>query len=253
MRQREKDYIERKAPGFVEPTPEQVEFSRNYWQKVFSEPEKKPALLMSRSTACEMDYEVARRKLWEILEERAVQISQIKNEDFRWIFDASQVSTIRNVIRYFINDRNCEWSLSKGLFIYGAPGTTKTELMECIEKFCERYKLTKSFKMCSLSDIYTKAKSNKDYDPITPNVQNDRCFDELGFYMGGVNRYGDQIDIDQSIIEQRYQRMRNYGQLTHFIANATPNELEPSFTPMVFDRLRAMCTSVHFTGKSKRQ
>jgi Cdc6-like AAA superfamily ATPase len=254
MRQREKDYLERKAPGAIEQTPEQIEFARQYWQRVFSEPQKNTGLSMSRNTNQELPFEDARKGFWSILQLRAAHIEVIDNTPFEWVFDDNQKGIVQNLIKYFINDASCIWPLTKGLFVYGAPGTGKTEIMTALSEFCWRREpqLTKYFKMCSLSQIYVDAKSNKESDPIQPNIQNDRCFDEFGRYTGAIMRYGDLLDITEAIIEQRYERARRYGQLTHFIANATPNELEGSFTPMVFDRLRSMCTSVHFSGTSKR-
>jgi hypothetical protein len=256
MRQREADYMNRASLGAVAQTPEQIEFTRQYWENVFNEPQKHVGeLVMTRSTNQEMSYEDARRSFWKILQNRAVQIEALEDTSFEWIFTPEQWKTVGNLVKYFINDPSCAWPLTKGLFIYGAPGTSKTELMEMLSEFTWRHQpkeLTKYFKMCNLSQIYVEAKATKDSDPIQPNIQNDRCFDEFGRYTGQILRYGDGLDINEAIIEQRYERNRRYGQLTHFIANATPNELEGSFTPMVFDRLRAMCTSVHFTGESKR-
>ena len=255
MRQREKDYMERKAVGASEATPEQIEFSRQYWEKVFSEPQKRTGdLLMTRNTNQEMSYEDARKAFWSILQLRAAHIEVLDNRPFSWDFDSEQAVIVQNLIKYFINDDSCKWPLTKGLFIYGAPGTGKTEIMTALSEFCWRQQpqLSKYFRMGSLSQIYVEAKANKESDPIQANVQNDRCFDEFGRYTGAIVRYGDSLDINEAIIEQRYERSRRYGQLTHFIANATPNELEGSFTPMVFDRLRSMCTSIHFTGTSKR-
>ena len=255
MRQREKEYMERNAPGFVEQTPEQIEFARAYWERVFSEPQRQSqGLAMARNTNQEMSYDAARKSFWAILQLRAAHIEVLENTPFEWQFDPEQADIVKNMLKYFINDPSCKWPLTKGLFVYGAPGTGKTEILTSLSEFCFRQQpeLTKSFKMCSLSQIYVEAKANKDRDPIQPNVQNDRCFDEFGRYTGHITRFGDTLDINEAIIEQRYERSRRYGQLTHFIANATPNELEGKFTPMIFDRLRSMCTSVHFSGSSKR-
>jgi DNA replication protein DnaC len=253
MRKREKEYLERKAPGATEPTQEQIEFARAYWDRVFSEPVRRTELMVSRSTKQVMSYEEARKKFWAILQIRAAHIEKMEDMQFEWVFDESQSLIIRDMLKYFINDPSSKYPLTKGLFIYGAPGTGKTEIVTALSKFCDTYEqITKGFKMRSMSDIYTRARADKDHDPITTNVQNDACFDEFGRYVGPVIRFGDPLDINEVIIEQRYARAKRYGQFTHFIANATPNELEGSFTPMVFDRLRSMCTSIHFTGKSKR-
>ncbi len=252
MRKREQDFKDR----HIKPqTPEQAEKTRQYWDNVFSAPQRQGGnLVMTRNTNQELPYEDARKKFWAILQLRAAKIEILENRPFAWTFDDEQKQILQNLLKYFINDPSCAWPLTKGLFIFGAPGTGKTEILTALSEFCWRQvpELTKYFKLCSLSEIYIQAKASKDSDPIQPNVQNDRCFDEFGRYTGAILRYGDPLDINEAIIEQRYTRYRRYGQLTHFIANATPNELEGSITPMIYDRLRSMCTSVHFPGTSKR-
>ncbi len=234
-------------------TPEQIQAEADYWQRVFTEPERSAALMVARRTVQEMDYETARKKVWALLQLRAAHIEQIENAPFSWQFDEEMKAHVRNMTRYFINDPDCEWPLTKGLFLFGMPGTGKTELMQVFARFCEENMLSKQFNYCNLSETYTRAKSDKDFDPITPNVQFDRAFDEFGRHVGPVLRFGEPLDINEAIIEQRYERQRRYGQLTHFIANVTPNDVENAFSPMIFDRVRSMCTGVSFTGKSKRR
>jgi hypothetical protein len=158
------------------------------------------------------------------------------------------------IIKYtdFINDPACEWPLTKGLFVYGMPGTGKTEVMQIFERFAALNSLPKAFSFTSMAEVYVKAKSDKGFDPVTPNIQLDRCFDEFGLHTGAVMTFGESLDINEAIIEARYKRFRQGGQLSHFISNMTTAEVQAAFSPMIFDRIRSMCTSVHFKGKSKR-
>ena len=227
---------------------------REYWHRVFSTPETKPVLAISRRTACEMEYETARKKVWALLQLRAAHIADLENNpEFRWVFSEEEKTILKNLVRYFINDPECQYQLSKGLFLYGAPGTGKTEIMQVMERFCRENELSKAFEFTSLSRVHIQAKAEKDFDPIVHNVQKDRCFDEFGRFVGPVIRFGESLDINEALIEMRYERFKRYGQLTHFIANTTPNELENAFSPMIFDRLRSMCTSIAFRGESKRK
>jgi hypothetical protein len=236
-------------------TAEQVAAAAEYRERLS---EDKPTYSgpIARPMKQEMDYDTARKKVWALFQLRAAHIDVLENRDegnhFNWIFDEDEKSRIRNITRYFINDPACVWPLTKGLFFYGMPGTGKTEIFQVMERFCRENELSKTFTLSSLSEIYQKAKADKNSDPVTTNVQYDRCFDELGRFVGPVISYGDPLDINEAIIEQRYARSRRYGQITHFIANATPNDLSEALTPMVFDRLRSMCTGIHFIGKSKR-
>lgn len=234
-------------------TPEEIESKKEYWAKVFAEKPAKPELLMCRSTAQEMEYEDARRKFWAIMQIRAAHIATLENNpQFEWVITPEFGAILKSLVKYFINDCTSKFPLTKGLFIFGENGTGKTETMQAFAAFAEKYNLSKRFVFGSMSEVYSKARADKDYDPITPNEQHDRCFDEFGRTVGPVMRFGDVLDINEAIIEARYNRFRRYGQITHFIANMAPNEAEAKLSPMIFDRLRSMCTSIEFPGKSKR-
>ncbi len=236
-------------------TPEQQAKAAEYWQRVFSDvAPAQTTLMVSRRTVQEMDYETARKKVWALLQLRAAHIADLENNpEFKWQFSDDDRANLQNIVRYFVNDPACAYPLTKGLFLYGAPGTGKTEIMKVMERFCRENSLTKAFEFTSLSGIHIQTKAEKDHDPITKNVQHDRCFDEFGRFVGPVIRYGESLDINEALIEMRYERFKRYGQLSHFIANTTPNEMKDAFSPMIFDRLRSMCTSIHFKGESKRK
>lgn len=252
LRERQQATGERRI--IYERSPEAQAAEVEYWRTVFSTEPRQNQLFVCRSTKQEMGYAEAKEKFWRVLLERAYQIRQIENNPaFSWLFSDDDKRIIQNLIRYFINDPACEYPLTKGVFIFSQNGTGKTEMMQALSRFTIEHDISKTFVFSSMSDEYTRAKSDKDYDPVAINAQFDRCFDEFGRYMGAVKRFGDDLDINEAIIEARYNRFRKYGQLTHFIANMTPNEAKETFTPMIFDRLRSMCTSVEFKGQSKRK
>lgn len=239
----------------AKPTAEQQANADEYWQRVFSDVAPvQTALMVSRRTVQEMGYDTARKKAVDLFNERGDQIVVLKNDpEFKWVFSDDDLNNLKNIVRYFVNDPACAYPLTKGLFLYGAPGTGKTEVIQVMERFCRENSLTKSFEFTSLSGVHIQMKAEKDYDPITKNVQHDRCFDEFFRFVGPVIRFGEGLDINEALIEMRYERFKRYGQLSHFIANTTPNEMKGAFSPMIFDRLRSMCTSIHFKGESKRK
>lgn len=247
--QRRKEYLERK--GLITQTPEQQQAEVEYWNKVFSS-EPKPRTFAPRVVRQEMEYDKARSIVRELFKDRAQEIAQIEDRPFKWDFSPELTANVQTLIKYFINDQTCPVSLSKGLFIYGPNGTTKTETMLIFERFCDQEKLTKAFRFDNLSKIHNDAKVSKDYDPITPNIQFNRCFDEFSRHTGPITRFGEQIDINEAILETRYDRFKRYGQTTHLICNAETHELKNVLSQMVFDRLRSMMTSIKFSGNSKR-
>lgn len=251
---------EQREAGDKYPAGEIGEAERAYWHNVFREPQRNAsALMVSKAAKQEMEYGEARKKVWNLMQLRAAHISDLENIEFEWEFDEEERARNANLVKYFINDASAvlpdgkPFPLSKGLFLFGAPGTGKTEIMRVFEKFCLDNDLSKQFRFTSMSEVYTKTRLSADYDPVKDNIQFDRAFDEFGRYVGSVMRFGEGIDVNESILEQRYERMKRYGQLTHLIANLTPNETESQFSPMIFDRVRSMCTGVYFKGKSKRK
>lgn len=209
-------------------------------------------------------FDAAKLTLKEIMRQRAGEMSELRKKPFQWQFERhvieidgesvviDEAETIRGLIRYFINDDSSPYPINKGLFVYGGVGSGKTEIMSCMGKMCERLDLKKAFVFCKMSDIYTKTRTDKEYDPIEPNVSGSRLFDEFARYTGPVLRFGEPIDINEAIIEQRYDRFVRYGQITHILTNTTPNALQEMISPMLFDRIREMCTSVFFPAKSRR-
>ena len=253
MRRAEAEYLNKRLQAGAATSPEAAEALQKYWQGVFAEKPAQVSLLMvTRRTAQEMDYDEARRKFWAILQMRAAHIAiNSRNPEFKWIFTEEEAAQIANLLRYFINDPSGQYPLTKGLFVYGAPGTGKTEIMQALSRFTQEYDLTKKFEFVSMSAVYDRAR--KGADEVSTQEQQDRCFDEFGRITGTVLQYGNPIDLNESVLEARYIRHQRYGQITHLVTNTTPNATKQMFTPALYDRIRVMCTGVLFSGASKRQ
>ena len=200
----------------------------------------------------EMAYSDARRKFYRILQMAEARIEILENKPgFKFIIDDHFKNILVNLVKYLINDPGCEWPLHRGLFFYGPTGNGKTILMESAEQFTRENNLSKRFEFASLTSIYDEARDHK-VNVVERYRQFNRAFDEFGRKTGTVNIMGNHVDINEALIEERYNRFRRYGQYTHFVSNMTPNEATPLFTEMVMDRLGAMCNSVQFIGESKR-
>src|SRR5690606_22240387 len=181
-------------------TQEQIAAECEYWNRVFAERTAKQEFFVTRQTNIEMEYEDARRRFWAIMQMRAAHIAQLENnQEFQWEVDEPLAVIIRSLVKYFINDKSGAYPLTKGLFIFGQNGTGKTEILTALARFCEQYDLGKKFVFCSMSEVYNRARADKDYDPIEENQQFDRCFDEFGRNVGPVIRFGDPLDINEAI------------------------------------------------------
>jgi len=222
-----------------------------YWNKVYSTTRREAK--NKRSYGQIMAYSEARKIVADLLNFRADEIEGISGAPFAWDIpkDSELAATIRGLIQYFINDPECPWPLNKGLLVYGLPGAGKTEMMRIMMSFCLMVDSPKKFSWSSMTNVYTLARTDKTYD-FMQAATFDRCLDEFLRHTGNVNYFGDQVDINEHLIETRYTRNRTYGQLTHFITNGDTNTVQELLSAPAFDRVRGMCTGVLFPGGSKR-
>jgi DNA replication protein DnaC len=209
-------------------------------------PERKQELAVKVVT-----YDVARKTVIEIMEERAYKKSQLTGRAFKYDFTGIG-DTIKDLIHYFIASPDGSLDLSKGLFLHGVPGTGKTEIMQIMKEMTDRVNLRSQFTIESLSIMYDRARGSETYNPLPDAIQLHKCFDEYGRHSGAVMRFGNPLNITEALIEQRYIRHEAGGQRTHFISNFTPEEAMSILSAPIKDRLKKMCQSVKFGEKSHR-
>jgi DNA replication protein DnaC len=234
---------------------EALEAERAYWDTVWNtEPRRLEGLRFGRAFEQEMSYDEARKRFWAAMQMQAAHVAMRENRpDFEYTIDADLARNLRAIVKWAINDPTGEIPITKGLFLFGQTGTGKSDMIEVLARFASTYSLAKQFTITQMSDVYTRAREDKDYQPVQDCLHGDRAFDEFGRHTGPVMRYGDPLDISEAVVEARYNRFKRYGQLSHFVANMTPNECSTVFSPVVFDRIRHMCHSIHFTGESRRR
>jgi len=233
------------------PTQEKTQEERDYWQYVYSTRKPTNKRLPAPLTQV-MAYEQARTHMGEIMQERAAHLSQVYGRTFKWAWTQEQKQVIQQLLEWAINDEDSSIPLQRGVFLYGSVGTGKSEIMQMLQVFCERHNENKHFEITNISEMYTDARMSKDYD-MRGAITLSRCFDEFGRQSGSVMLFGNAVDVNEAIIEQRYNRMNAYGQITHFVSNATPDDIRQIISPMAFDRLRSMCTPLLMPGISHRQ
>lgn len=230
-----------------DPTPEQAERLRKYWEIVNSAVPRPSVLNVVRSTAPEkIKYQEARSKVWRMLCDRSEQLGH------SFAFTDAQAAIVRRLIQYFINDPECGLDLTKGVYLYGEPGSGKTEIMQILARFTTEHELAKAFHFSNMAEIYAGAIADRNSDPITPNIQFDRCFDDIAMKAGEVNLWGNNIDINEAIIYQRYLRNRRFGQLTHFVSNLETIKVKEILTVRILDRMKDLCQSINYPGASNR-
>jgi hypothetical protein len=188
------------------------------------------------------------RKIWL---QRAIEVCQVEQKEKHGIeYSDAQKQTIAELVKYFINDRSCSFPLNKGVYLYGNPGTGKSELMHIFSVFAE---INKPFKIWNLAFEISIAKDDKDYQIVNTLSQGDACLDEVGFNDEPLVRFGEKVKVLDTIIYNRHLKYTRSGLITHIVSNLQPSEWQTiGLDPRNIDRLRQMLTPIPFVGKSFR-
>ena len=152
---------------------------------------------------------------------------------------------ILTVVSDFIADvknKNC----NKFLLMIGTFGTGKTLLGSSIVRECGGF-YTTSFKLCveyeSSSDFRAK-KSKLEVYEFYCNIPM-LVVDEFG----ASDKKATEKELIANIIDQRYEN----NLPTVLISNLSKQQIVEILGRRIFDRLTEICTSVEFTGESKRK
>ena len=232
-------------------TPEQSEKVKAYSQKVFNSVKAEPQK-MYPTYKQEMEYDEARRKVFDLLKSRHSELCTLKqNPDFKIEFTDQQAQTIRNLIKWYINDASGELPLYKGFWLFGKPGTFKTEITKILCKFAQNERLSKAASYEDLTLIHTAVTNNP--DNLERYKAMSRVFDEFLREMSPVQVYGNKIHVPEWIIANRYTYFKGFGQPSGFVSNYGPHEAKKNLSEMAFDRLSEMVTSIEMPGLSNRR
>lgn len=223
-----------------------------YWEKVFSG-KKMQRVTMVAPLVQQVDYETARVEFRELIKDRAVEIAVAKNlSEYKIELTPDQGMVVVALLKWLINDPTGPLDIAKGFWLYGQPGTFKTELVKLLQRYAVQRELFKQFQFTDWSLEYDIALMDGKSDMIQVNEQQFRCFDEFGRKAMPINRFGNKVDANESIIESRYQRFKRYRQFTMFVSNYDPNAIKEILSPMAFDRLTEMVQSIRMPGTSHR-
>lgn len=230
---------------------EQIEAMEEYGRRIAQDATQSNKILKPIQSTT-IDYLTACEALKSLRAERQRVKRATQDPNFTWAFTDTDKTVIANLIKYFINDPSCAFPLHKGLWIWSAPGVGKTEILTLLSSFTNKFDLPKKFDLVNMSKEYDRAKNDKNCDNLDFLVQKNKCLDEFGHRFGDVNSYGNKINLNEAVIEQRYIRNQKFGQQTHLVSNKSPEEVEEIMSAHIADRLMGMCTVVEWKGGSKR-
>lgn len=212
-----------------------------------------PTLKQSNILQPKVDFEVAKMVCWQIIREK------LNRDGTRFSDEGSVKEVIPQLIRYFIGDANGEFSINKGIYLWGDTGSGKTFLMETMQEMVQRLGLHhQSFKIHNTHNIVEQVMLTSNLD-TSFYVSSSTAFDDFGTEEPIVRVFTNVIKPMTWIIPRAYDKFKNSQQMTHFTSALPPYELLKKESTginqlerRVYERILEMTTSVKLTGKSKR-
>jgi len=168
-----------------------------------------------------------------------------------------------NLFSYFKGyDR--EYDPKKGLLICGDVGTGKTLSMQVMLQIFRNFQIVNTRYIvrdyfatkppAAIIDLYGRDSFLRNpagvLDRSKPKTM---CFDDFGLENVNVKNYGNEQNILEEIILDRYDEFRKCGMLTLATTNLSSKMIEETYGSRVRDRLREMMNYVILTGESKRK
>lgn len=160
------------------------------------------------------------------------------------------------------NDSKLDFSLHKGIWLWGNPGVGKSLMMEMFnrnKRLC--YDLMECSKICYqyvkygddvLKNLITECESiapdaGTFYQP-TKGI----CYNDLGTEPPASKHYGNSLNVMEYIILQTYERKVPYWQ-RHVTTNLTFNQVSEIYGVRVLDRIKECFNILEVRGESLRK
>jgi len=166
------------------------------------------------------------------------------------IIDDELADILPQLILWFLN--RGRFSSKKGLFLAGAKGRSKTQIIRALQKMADFYKMPKQFNFCDAPAIFDACQYDRDFN-ITKYYDDNLCIDDVGFSEPFINSFGNIIRPIESILRSRYNRFVASGQLTHVTTNLSVEQLKVHFDERILDRFNEMFNIIVFKGDSFRK
>lgn len=152
----------------------------------------------------------------------------------------------------------------KGLLICGNVGTGKTLSMNVMLKIFKNFQIVNTRYIvrdyfatkppASIIDLYGRDSFYRNPAGVMDrNRPKTICFDDFGLENVNVKNFGNEQNILEEIILDRYDEFRKCGMLTLATTNLSAKMIEETYGGRVRDRLREMMNYVTLTGESKRK
>lgn len=241
----------------------------SYWEQIKTDPIAQPVINLEKN------------QIWAMLKYRAYVLFKIRYKNVapmdlpRFQVNDCNRSVIANLTCFAMGQESAEVNLQKGFIIRGLPGGGKTFLVKLFaDANGERHNGSQiksindlraigwgdglHFGMYTIPNIYSCVTIHHEYRRDgekaldTYLAKKPMLFDDLGNEESSASRYGNRINVMESIICQRYDMFVNFGIKTYFTTNITDsNELENMYGVRVRERLREMCNAWNYESNEK--
>jgi len=171
-----------------------------------------------------------------------------------------------NAFAYFRGEERV-FDIRKGLLITGTVGTGKTTAMQILRLMGKPFKIVSTREVirdyminpnpAKTLDTYGR-KSYKSLNSIGEgSIDLSRpihlCFDDIGNENVNVKNFGNDQNIMEEILTDRYNEWKKTGMKTYGTSNLTAAQIEDAYGLRVRDRIKEMMNFVTLTGESKRK
>lgn len=171
-------------------------------------------------------------------------------------FTPEESDIIAKLLRYFLNDPDGPYDITKGLYIYGYYGTGKTKLMQVFQEFCRAINYY-PFGFVNYKNVLRQIQTDGIASIKKIAVNYAICIDDLGFLNEGDIRYfGNKINTLSEIVYERYVKYEHQRTKTYYTSNLILEGKKESIQEMYGDgiagRIKDSCNVIKYSFKPRR-
>lgn len=190
----------------------------------------------------------------------------------KFVIDNENEPEIKKIVAYFFGDPDFEqmgdnYSLNKGLFIFGNTGSGKSVIMKIMAS--DHFKLIRKRSVVSVLAVqndfvdsgyaglrkYTEG-SFYDYHPTQFDTEKrpvEYCFDDIGSEELNSKHYGNNINVMELILIKRYNFFQDHGMITHLTSNLFLEQIEKFYGSRIESRFSELFNIICMAGKDRRR
>lgn len=173
------------------------------------------------------------------------------------------VDVIKELIAYFIG-QNDSLLPTKGIYLFGEPGRSKSLIMQCFSIFCNHIEsklevagqrfTSRKFTIDSCKSIVLRVAEEKQINSLRKLYTGNICLGDIGAE-DNYKLFGNETNVILDILTERYDRLQSYLLVTHGTGNLAPNAdaLITRYDERIESRFNQLFHYVHLDGPDFRK